>query len=356
MASPAPWPRTAASICCTCASARPSPTRPSAPSPGSSCTRSCPRAACGACSPTQPLAWPACPTGSHAGSRASWRRRRRALADEPDRGRVIADGPIAAAALGRLARRRPVIYNAHNLESGFRDELERRRRSQHAAHCGVRARAARARGESWMVSEADLAGRPRAVPRARKLRYVPNVVDVAAITPVSPDVERAAGDVRGELRLRAQPQRPALPARGGLPAGLGGAAGRAPRAGRRRAWSSRPAATPACEALGFVEDLRGRIRASVVRGRPAAAGRRNSPLKLIEALAYGLPVIATPRAAAGLARARRRALPDRGRRPRRSPPRSCASCARARRSWAAAAASSSSASYSIEALSALLTP
>ena len=46
------------------------------------------------------------------------------LAGDPDRGRVIADGPIAAAALAPLARKRPVIYNAHNLESGFRHELD----------------------------------------------------------------------------------------------------------------------------------------------------------------------------------------------------------------------------------------
>ncbi len=37
-----------------------------------------------------------------------------------------------------------------------------------------------------------------------------------------------------------------------------------------------------------------------MRGGSAAAGG-GTPLKLIEALAYGLPVIATPRAAAGLA-------------------------------------------------------
>ena len=44
------------------------------------------------------------------------------LADTPGRRRVIADGPIAAALASRLARRRPVIYNAHNLESAFRRE------------------------------------------------------------------------------------------------------------------------------------------------------------------------------------------------------------------------------------------
>jgi glycosyltransferase involved in cell wall biosynthesis len=45
------------------------------------------------------------------------------LASSSDYRRVIADGPTAAAALAGLARRRPVIYNAHNLESAFRHEL-----------------------------------------------------------------------------------------------------------------------------------------------------------------------------------------------------------------------------------------
>ena len=39
---------------------------------------------------------------------------------------MIADGPTAGAALATLAERRPVIYNAHNLESGFRHELQHR--------------------------------------------------------------------------------------------------------------------------------------------------------------------------------------------------------------------------------------
>src|SRR4051794_2695824 len=47
--------------------------------------------------------------------------RRRAGA--PGVRRVIADGPATMAALSGLARRRPVIYNAHNLESAYRHEL-----------------------------------------------------------------------------------------------------------------------------------------------------------------------------------------------------------------------------------------
>ena len=60
-----------------------------------------------------------------------------------------------------------------------------------------------------------------------------------------------------------------------------------------------PSEDPRVRALGFVEDLAGvyaQARCAVV---PLLQGG-GSPLKLIEALAYGLPVIATPRAVAGL--------------------------------------------------------
>ncbi|HTR88619.1 MAG TPA: hypothetical protein VMG62_00745, partial [Solirubrobacteraceae bacterium] len=110
----------------------------------------------------------------------------RRLAGAADRGRVIADGPIAAAALAGLARRRAVIYNAHNLESAFRNDLHERGlggpRALRAFERGLLARAA----ESWMVSEADMAGARELCPRAR-LRYVPNVVDVSAIHPAGAD-------------------------------------------------------------------------------------------------------------------------------------------------------------------------
>ena len=41
------------------------------------------------------------------------------LAAVPGRGRVVAGDPFVAAALHGMARRRSVIYNAHNVESGF---------------------------------------------------------------------------------------------------------------------------------------------------------------------------------------------------------------------------------------------
>ena len=61
------------------------------------------------------------PAGFARGISPELAREARRLVEAPDRGRVIADGPIAAAALARLARKHPVIYNAHNLESGFRE-------------------------------------------------------------------------------------------------------------------------------------------------------------------------------------------------------------------------------------------
>jgi hypothetical protein len=107
------------------------------------------------------------------------------LAADPARARVIADGPTAFATLASLARRRPVIYNAHNLESTFRHQMTERgareRELLRSFERGVLELAA----ESWMVSHTDLAGARELAPGA-SLRYVPNVVDASAIVPVQP--------------------------------------------------------------------------------------------------------------------------------------------------------------------------
>jgi glycosyltransferase involved in cell wall biosynthesis len=216
------------------------------------------------------------------------------------RGRVIADGPIAAAALAGLSRRRPVIYNAHNFESGFRHELEPRRICKRLGTVTLRAferRLLLRASESWMVSEADMAGARGLCPQAR-LRYVPNVVDVAAIAPVSPLTEEPHAIFVASFRY--EPNRNAL--RFLLEEVF------------PRVWQQLPqarlvlvgggldhasATDPRVEALGFVEDLSSayaNARCAVV---PLLQGG-GTPLKLIEALAHGLPVIATSRAAAGL--------------------------------------------------------
>ncbi|HYM54821.1 MAG TPA: glycosyltransferase family 4 protein, partial [Solirubrobacteraceae bacterium] len=203
----------------------------------------------------------------------------------------------AAAALAGLARRRPVIYNAHNLESGFRHELGARgARERHAMRAFERGLLERA-GEAWMVSEADIAAARELCPDAR-LRYAPNVVDVAAIVPVSPPArERRAIFVasfayepnRNGLRFLLQEVFPRVWAE--LPDArltLVGSGLEHP-----------PGGDPRVQALGFVEDLRAAYATASCAVVPLLQGG-GSPLKFIEALAYGLPTIATPRAAAGL--------------------------------------------------------
>jgi glycosyltransferase involved in cell wall biosynthesis len=127
---------------------------------------------------------------------------------------------------------------------------------------------------------------------------VPNVVDVAAIEPVSGVARDPAAIFVANFAY--EPNRTALRflIEQVLP----------------RAWAQLPEARlllvgpgldgPPSEdsrvrAVGFVEDLAGayeQVRCAVV---PLLQGG-GSPLKLVEALAYGLPVIATPRAVAGL--------------------------------------------------------
>jgi polysaccharide biosynthesis protein PslH len=222
------------------------------------------------------------------------------LSEDAERGRVIADGPIAAAALAGLARRRPVFYNAHNLESGFRHELDRRRLLRPFSAQALRSferGLLRDAVESWMVSQTDMAGARELCPTAR-LRYVPNVVDVAAIAPISPLTSEPRAIFvasfhyepnRRALKFLLEEVMPRVWAE--LPAArlaLVGAGLEEP-----------PSADPRVEALGFVDDLASAYASARCAVVPLLQGG-GTPLKLIEALAYGLPVLATSRAAAGL--------------------------------------------------------
>ena len=225
---------------------------------------------------------------------------------------MIADGPIAAAALRGLSRRRPVVYNAHNLESGFRGDLREGGGSLRALRRFERGVLARA-SESWMVSEAELAAAAELCPRAR-LRYVPNVVDVAAIAPVTElaDEQRALFVAnfayepnRNGLRFLLERVMPLawerLPQARLMLVGPG--------------LDAPPSRDPRIEAAGFVDELADAYRRSRCALVPLLQGG-GTPLKFVEALAYGVPVLATPRAAAGLGVTRRQGLRARRRRAR----------------------------------------
>lgn len=213
--------------------------------------------------------------------------------------RVIADGPTAAATLLALARERPVIYNAHNLESGFRHELDEKRGLRGLADF-ERELLSRA-SESWMVSAPDMDAARELCPTAN-LRLVPNVVDVAAIRPVStPASEPCALFVanfsyepnRNALRFLLREVMPQVWEQ------LPGAHLTLVGGGLRDTLDGEDLAAAVSdsriETLGFVEDLAvayARARCAVV---PLLQGG-GTPLKLLEALAYGLPTVTTPRA------------------------------------------------------------
>jgi polysaccharide biosynthesis protein PslH len=203
----------------------------------------------------------------------------------PSDTRVIADGPVAAGALLPLAKRRTVVYLAHNLESGFRGEGPALARFERAVF--------RTFSESWMATHADQRGAGEIAGEGVKTRYAPNVVDVTRIAPVKPaggETLLFVGDSayapnREGLRFLVDAVLPIV---------------WRTRPGVRLLVAGRGVLDLPCderiEAVGFVGDLRSvytRADAVVV---PLLRGG-GSPLKFIEALAYGFPVIATEHAA-----------------------------------------------------------
>jgi polysaccharide biosynthesis protein PslH len=218
------------------------------------------------------------------------------LAAVPGRGRVIAEDAMAAVSLLPLARRRPVIYSANNLESSFRPGRDPDWGSRRRLEAFER-RLMAAAAETWMPSRADLAGARELAPDA-ELRYVPNVVDVVAI-----DARPAPADPPEALMVADftyAPNREALDFL--LEEVMPHAWAVAPElrltvAGR--GYDGRAEADPRVAMLGFVDDLDPLYARAACALVPLLSGG-GSPLKFIEALAHRLPVVATPRAAAGL--------------------------------------------------------
>jgi polysaccharide biosynthesis protein PslH len=207
------------------------------------------------------------------------------------RARVVADDPTAALALAALARRRPVVYSAQNLESAFRSDWGSRRRVRRFER-----RLLERSAEVWMPSRADAEGARALAPRA-VVKLVPNVVDVSAIRPTGPTaggpalmvgdftyrpnregLEFLLREVLPRAWERAPDLRVTVAGRGLEPAGLGD--------GRVRY-------------AGFVPSLEPLYAQASCAVVPLLTGG-GTPLKFVEALAYALPVVATPRAAAGL--------------------------------------------------------
>jgi glycosyltransferase involved in cell wall biosynthesis len=209
--------------------------------------------------------------------------------------RIVADGPTAAAALLGLARRRPVVYNTHNIESDLRIALADPGTSRAARLVAFERRLLQTFAETWTVSAADTA-RARELAPAAQLRYVPNVVDVSAVTPVPYTGGRR---VLFAADFTYTPNRDAYAFLTSevLP-GLWALAPEAQLVVTGRASESLEGG-PQIELLGFVDDLDAVYRSVDCAIVPLRLGG-GSPLKFVEALAYGVPVVATSVAARGL--------------------------------------------------------
>lgn len=210
--------------------------------------------------------------------------------------RLIAEGPIAAAALLPHAKRHPAIYSAHNLESSFRHRLTDTGMSLRGLERFERLLLERY-AESWMVSPADMQGAATLAPTAR-LRLVPNVVDVAAIVPLPPRSGQRSLLFLADLSYEPNRQGLRFLLDTAMPALWEQAAEiRLTVAGKGS--DAIDATDPRVEGLGFVPDLGALYDAAGCAVVPLLEGG-GSPLKFVEALAFALPVVATPLAAAGL--------------------------------------------------------
>ncbi len=218
------------------------------------------------------------------------------LASDRGGARVVAEGPLAAASLLGFAKRHPAVYCAHNLESAFRHRIGDAAGSGRGFERFERLLLERY-AENWMVSAVDMEGATALAPGAT-LRLVPNVVDVSAIQPVAP--RSGQRSVLFVADLGYEPNREALDFL--LETAMPGLWHDAPDirlliAGRGS--EDIDAADPRVEAKGFVPDLRDLYATAGCVAVPLLEGG-GSPLKFVEALAFGVPVVATPRAAAGL--------------------------------------------------------
>ncbi len=209
---------------------------------------------------------------------------------------IVADGPVPAAALLAAARRRPMTYCAHNLESAFRHRLADESVPQAPLERFER-QILETFAESWMVSDLDLEGAAKLAPEAN-LRLVPNVVDVASIEPVGPRAGRRSLLFVADFSYRPNREGLALLTDEVMPRIWE----RAPEVTLVVAGKGSESASSAdgrISGLGFAPDLAALYDDAGCVAVPLLEGG-GSPLKFVEALAYGAPIVATAKAAAGL--------------------------------------------------------
>jgi glycosyltransferase involved in cell wall biosynthesis len=210
--------------------------------------------------------------------------------------RIVADGPTAASAVLWLDRKWPIVYNAHNFETAMHAQLEGWTEENKRELASFEQRLFESAQESWLPSKRDLEGAAELAPEA-PLRLVPNVLDVTAIVPVgAPQSHRALfvadysyAPNRHSARFLIHEVMPRVWKRL--------AHARLTLVGRGLALTG--SVDPRVEHHGFVEDLPGVYAAAGCALVPLLESG-GSPFKLIEAMAYGLPVVATPLAAGGV--------------------------------------------------------
>ena len=226
----------------------------------------------------------------------------RGLLDAGRYERIVADGPTAAAALILLDHLEQVVYNAHNLESELRPKLDGFRREFGSTELlrrfeqGLFERSV----ETWLPSTRDITGARVFAPTAR-LRLIPNVIDVGAVAPVSRSGERRLVFVadftyepnRNGLRFLLRDVMPRVHER--EPRARVAIVGR----GVGRSEASRPGV----ESGDCLDSVQPAYEASDCAVVPLLENS-GSPLKLIEGMAYGLPVVSTSVAGRGLGAAR----------------------------------------------------
>ncbi|MHB8240625.1 MAG: glycosyltransferase family 4 protein [Solirubrobacteraceae bacterium] len=221
----------------------------------------------------------------------------RRMLERGEHDRVVLGDLNVAAVLLPLAARHPITYNAHNVIGAYRTPHSRLRPLAGASARAFERRLLNRVAESWVVSELDLQTARNLAPTAR-LRYVPNVVDVAEIEPVPPFPRGGGVLMVGDFLYP-----PNQLGRSFLVEEVMPTVWRAAPETRLtlvgRSLESWEAGDSRVEVRGFVEDLPAVYRSCDCVAVPLMVGG-GTPLKFVEALAYRLPVVATPFAARGL--------------------------------------------------------